>query len=266
MAAGLIGAAVGLIGDALAPYALISSPMRSIGTIVPDVAISEGHTDDLAITDHPVETGAAISDHAFKIPSRVIMRCGFSNSTAGTEGYVQQVVQLFDSLQVSRNLIDVYTGKKFYRNMLVERLAHETDEGTENSLILIVGLRQVLLTQTQSRSAPKEAQAMPEKTAPTTDNGSTQMTPLSVPADSSFGLSTAGNTSFLGGGTSLIGGGDVEIGEMISFDPANPSTTYVTPGSGESFSGPLFAPGDTGNTALFGRYPSAFDAKGFSLF
>lgn len=251
-----------LIGDLLAPYALISSPLRSIGTIVPDVIISEGHTDDLAITDHPVETGAAISDHAFKIPSRVVMRCGFSNSTAETEGYVQQVVQLFDSLQASRDPIDVFTGKKFYRNMLVERLAHETDENTENSLILIVGLRQVLLTQTQTAGASKDSQAMPQKTASTTDGGTVQLTPLDNPS----GFSTAGNTSFLDGGGGIVTGPTADIGEMISFDPANPSTTYVTPGSGESFSGPLFAPGDPSNIARFGRYPSAFDAKGNSLF
>lgn len=263
MAVGLLASvAVGLIGDALAPYALISSPLRSISTIIPDVVIDEVHTDDLAITDHPVETGAAISDHAFKIPSRVQMRCGFSNSSAGTEGYVQSVYQALLALQARREPFDVFTGKRVYRNMLLERVAVETNEASENTLMVIAGLREIILTRTQTAGASKDSQAMPEKTASTTDGGTTQMTTLDNPS----GFSTAGNTSFLGGGTGLTTGGDVEIGEMISFDPANPSTTYVTPGSGESFSGPLFASGDTSNIATFGRYPSAFDAKGASLF
>jgi len=251
-----------LIGDLLAPYALISSPMRAIATIVPNVVIDEIHTDDLAITDHPVEDGAAISDHAFKIPSRVQMRCGWSNSTAGTEGYVQSVYQSLLALQATRQPFDVFTGKRAYRNMLLERVAVETSETSENTLMVVAAMREVILTRTQTAGASRDTQAMPQKTAESTDNGTTQLVPLDNPS----GFSTAGNTSFLGGGSSLVTGPTADIGEMISFDPANPSTTYVTPGSGESFSGPLFAPGDTSNTALFGRYPSAFDAKGNSLF
>lgn len=233
MATGLLGAAAGLIGDALAPYALISSPMRAIGSIIPDVVISEGHSNDLAITDHPVETGAAISDHAFKLPSRVIMRCGFSNSTAGTEGYVQQVVQMFKSLQASRDPIDVLTGKEFLQGMLVERLAYETDENTENSLILIVGLRQIILTQTQTTGASKASQAMPEKTAVSTDIGTVQLipgAPIAPPVPSTSG-------------------------SLTLFDPANPSATFVAVSDLELSSA----------VPAFGR-PDAFDAKGASLF
>lgn len=76
-------------------YALISSPVRVIGTIIPDVVVEEHHRDQLVITDHPVERGAAISDHAFKLPVEVEIRCGFSNSSAGIEGYVQAVYQEF---------------------------------------------------------------------------------------------------------------------------------------------------------------------------
>jgi hypothetical protein len=50
---------------------------RNIGMIVPSVVVSEKHTDKLEITEHPVETGAAISDHAYKSPSEVIMDVGF---------------------------------------------------------------------------------------------------------------------------------------------------------------------------------------------
>lgn len=39
---------------------------RKIGMIVPSVVVSEKHTDTLEITEHPVEVGAAIADHAYK--------------------------------------------------------------------------------------------------------------------------------------------------------------------------------------------------------
>jgi soluble lytic murein transglycosylase-like protein len=49
---------------------------RKIGMIIPDVVVSEKHSDTLEITEHPVETGAAISDHAYKRPSEVVMEVG----------------------------------------------------------------------------------------------------------------------------------------------------------------------------------------------
>ena len=57
-----------LIGDAGAPpYALISPtvPFRNIGGIFPDVTTEEIHRDELQITQHPVETGAPVTDHCF---------------------------------------------------------------------------------------------------------------------------------------------------------------------------------------------------------
>lgn len=43
----------------------------SIGDIVLDAELSEGHTSDLRITDNPVESGAAVSDHAVLEPKSV---------------------------------------------------------------------------------------------------------------------------------------------------------------------------------------------------
>ena len=61
-------------------YAMILGGSRQIGTIIPEVVIEEMHRDRLIITDHPVESGAAISDHAFKMPVEVDMRVGWSDS------------------------------------------------------------------------------------------------------------------------------------------------------------------------------------------
>lgn len=62
---------------------ILIKPQRSIGPIVAQVTIQEVHQDTLEITDHPVEMGAVISDHAFKRPAELIITCAWSNSPSG---------------------------------------------------------------------------------------------------------------------------------------------------------------------------------------
>lgn len=57
-------------------------PQRNIGPFVAQVTLEERHIDELAITDHPVESGAVITDHAYPLPSEVTIRCGWSDSPA----------------------------------------------------------------------------------------------------------------------------------------------------------------------------------------
>ena len=47
---------------------LLISTQRSFAGIIPHVVLEEAGDDELRITDHPVEIGAAITDHAFKMP------------------------------------------------------------------------------------------------------------------------------------------------------------------------------------------------------
>lgn len=42
--------------------------------------LREVHRDDLEISEHPIEQGAAIADHAFKRPAEVVIECAWSNS------------------------------------------------------------------------------------------------------------------------------------------------------------------------------------------
>lgn len=63
-------------------------PNASARLIIPQAAIEEVHHDELMITDHPVERGSNISDHAYKLPAEVIIRYGFSNSPSTNQGGV----------------------------------------------------------------------------------------------------------------------------------------------------------------------------------
>ena len=156
--------------------ALVTHPNpRLIGTIIPDIVIEEIGHDQLQITEFPVETGAPISDHAYKRPPEIIMRCGFSNSTAQSEGYVQEVYALFLALQAQLQPFNVTSGKRQYQNMLISSLLVTTDQQSEYALNIIVGLKMVIITSTSGGGASSDpsTQAMPEQTSAVQSSGPT---------------------------------------------------------------------------------------------
>lgn len=157
------------------------STTRNIGGFVADCTISEEHTDEITITDHPVEQGANISDHAYIDPVKVVIRVGYSNSSTNAGGdstYVRTQYQNFLTLQKSRQPFDIITGKRKYSNMLIQSLATTTDASTENSLVLTVTCREVLIATVSTTTVPAADQhATPQQTAPVTSGGSVTPTP-----------------------------------------------------------------------------------------
>jgi len=161
------------------------APKRAIGPIVADATLQEQHEDILTITEHPVEQGAAITDHAFKQPARLRVTCGFSNSSfqAGySSSYVNDMYSRFLQLQASRTLLDVYTARRQYTNMLIESLGLSTDIDTENSMIISVSLKQLILVQTETVTVPPNSvQKAPQATGSTTNTGTLQPQPVVNP-------------------------------------------------------------------------------------
>uniref|UniRef100_A0A3B0M200 Dit-like phage tail protein N-terminal domain-containing protein n=1 Tax=Arsenophonus endosymbiont of Trialeurodes vaporariorum TaxID=235567 RepID=A0A3B0M200_9GAMM len=138
-----------------------SQRSRKIGLLMPDVVISEKHHDTLEITDHPVELGAKIADHAYKRPAEVTMEVGFSSGGSlldfrdtrqvGIELGLSapEIYQQILALQASRQPFDVITGKRKYQNMLIRAIEVTTDKHTETVLMVILTLRELNITQTQ---------------------------------------------------------------------------------------------------------------------
>lgn len=179
--------------------------------IIPDATIEEVHTDDMDITDHPVEQGVTISDHAYKRPAEVIITAGWSDSpnnsgwetqlvgaAANSNSAIQAVIsaaelangvasvlsggsggsasasayaQLLD-MQANRTLFTIYTGKRTYQNMLIKSLATTTDQKTENSAVIRIGCRQILMAQTQTVTVSDSSNmANPENNGSTVNYG-----------------------------------------------------------------------------------------------
>lgn len=164
------------------------------------ITVEEIHHDELEITEHPVEQGAAIADHAFKRPAEVVIRCAWSNSPSANRGLigtavglgatiggpivgnllaagqtfkaaqsllsgndaaqVKAVYQQLLELQESREPFDVFTGKRIYKDMLFRSLTVETTQKTENSLAVVAVLRQVIIVTTQEVSVPVNSDAL----------------------------------------------------------------------------------------------------------
>ncbi|HIH5172594.1 TPA: phage baseplate protein [Klebsiella pneumoniae] len=137
--------------------------------IVPSVVISERHSDTLEITEHPVEVGAAISDHAYRRPYEVVMQVGFAGGgslldlldttsfgvSAGLSP--KDVYQNLLDLQNSRVPFDVVTGKRIYTNMLIRAIEVTTDRTSENVLSAVLTLREVIITSSTTKQVAAKA-------------------------------------------------------------------------------------------------------------
>jgi hypothetical protein len=204
-----------LIGDLIGNVALIQSGQRDIGGLYPHIVIEEVHEDRLQITQHPIETGTPVTDHAFPVPYTVEIRCGWSNSTAASEGFVQAVYQQLLALQAARQPFAIKTGKRSYTSMLMASVGVKTDPDSEFALMVVVLAQQIVITGTQ-----------------TTGNSTSPMT------DGTNAIGATGSGTVTGSVT-VDGGADPAPSTSVSpdatgavtwpNDPAATGTLYLTP-------------------------------------
>jgi hypothetical protein len=174
------------------------SPLRSVGAIIADVTVRESGIDRLTITQHPVEYGASITDHAFKEPCELTIQVGFSDS-GNYDGYASDAYAEFLALQQTLYPVDVYTGKRFYPNMMPTVLATETDETSEHVLNLTVSMKEIIFVVLSTSTLPPSSdQASPQDTASPANAGQQQLQPTTSQDNS---LLNQGMTNLgLGGG------------------------------------------------------------------
>lgn len=173
------------------------------------IPIIEEHRDELIITEHPVEQGATITDHAFKMPAMLTMRIGWSTSmpannpnslgnltgvsalsalplptfagfwSTSSDAAINSIYQTLQMLQVTRTLLTIATARRLYQNMLLQGLTLENDEKTEHALLVTCVLKEVILVSTQVVAAPVNAtaNALPGSQNPTQPQGGQQTSP-----------------------------------------------------------------------------------------
>jgi len=186
-----MGQTLGLVqaGIQLGIEAILVKPKRGLGPFSAFVTLEEQHEDELMLTEQPVEIGARITDHSYKMPPKVTIKCGWSNSPASSnivgsllgavtgtiagvgnilsalperiqpnmstfggnsKNQVKDIYSKLLVLQESRVPFDVFTGKRSYTNMLLKSLRVDTDRESENTLMVTATLQQVLLVRVTS--------------------------------------------------------------------------------------------------------------------
>lgn len=149
-------------------------PTRSLGEIHFDVVIEENHEDNLEITEHPVEQGAEVNDHAYKKAMSVTLYAGISNAGQTDHRAVEFYEKILE-LQAKRKPFDIITGKRQYENMLIEGLTETTDLNTENALLLTIHCREVNIVETQTTGVPPRSRHKNgAKTGDVSDKGQKQ--------------------------------------------------------------------------------------------
>lgn len=179
---------------------IITFVPKTIGPVTVGCTIEEAHQDEMQITEHPVEKGAQINDHAFKLQPEVTIQCGWSNAdfaaligtlesifTGGglpSADYISTVYSQLLALQETRQPFDVVTSMRMYRDMLFKSLRVVKDQKTGEALSVTATLKQIRIVQTQATTLPpKENQADPQATAETQNTG----TKAAMPATPSPG-------------------------------------------------------------------------------
>lgn len=182
-----------------------SPVQRRIGSLIAQVTIEEDHEDEVVVTDHPVEQGSTISDHAYKMPALLRIQAGWSNSPSptnagllfipgnivnsikataaafsGTSNYSADIYDQWLALQVISmvNPITVVTGKRSYDNMVITRVRETTNADTENCVIIFAELKRVNIVSTQTLIIPVAGSlANPSANTPVQDTGGKSLLP-----------------------------------------------------------------------------------------
>jgi hypothetical protein len=166
------------------PQTTVIQPIkRGLANIVADVVISEEHEDESVITKHPVEEGAVISDHAYDQPAEVTLTYGWSmtsslNNDNEGDAFLRNVYQSLLQLKSQRIPFKIFTGKRLYQNMLIQRIHVTTERGTENFLYVMINCQEVLMATTQTVQISDAAvQTLPSKTGPDQEQGPVNLQP-----------------------------------------------------------------------------------------
>lgn len=127
----------------------------ALGKFIFDAYFSIEHNTNLTITEHPVQTGANISDHAYMEPKELTFDIGMSdvmksiidgqfmdNASRGVSAYT-----VLRKLQEQRLPIQAVTRLGVYQNMMVSTITTTDNNSTANGLRATVTLKEIFVVQ-----------------------------------------------------------------------------------------------------------------------
>jgi hypothetical protein len=116
-----------------------------------DAVIRIDHAQQIRTTDHPVQSGASISDHALILPAKVVMEIGMSDAMdayapgvwTGNPSKSVSAYQTLVALQQGRQPLTVNTRLATYTNMLIELIQTPDTKETRTGLKATITFKQI---------------------------------------------------------------------------------------------------------------------------
>lgn len=122
-----------------------------------DAYLSMEHTSKLRITEHPVQTGASITDHAYLEPRELTIEVGMSDVASsivpsqftGSWSRSVKAYEVLRELQAQRIPVQVLTRLGLYKNMMIESLSVPEDNKTLYGFRASINLKEILVAETR---------------------------------------------------------------------------------------------------------------------
>lgn len=136
-----------------------------IGAIEIDCIVSEQHAGEVEITEHPVEDGSAIADHArpkammltlegivtnTPITPEQAQRAGLDGVVGHAAGRYQTVWQQMMALKDAATLLTIVTNLCTYDNMVIQSLTAPRDRTTGDALRFTMQLKQIRIVKNKT--------------------------------------------------------------------------------------------------------------------
>ena len=120
-----------------------------------DAVFSAAHSLSVAVTDHPVQSGAAVADHAYVEPETVTLEIGVSDAmtnaaviAGASESRSVSAFQKLREIALARRPVSLITRLGTYSNMLVSSVSAEESADTMAALRAEITLKALNLVQT----------------------------------------------------------------------------------------------------------------------
>lgn len=129
-----------------------SSANKAIGELEIDVVTSEVITFSSETTDHPIESGADITDHTINKPVQIKMSCvvGGSNLTnwedKRADGY-----EALKALRDARTPISVVTGLEVFTNMIITDIQIDRSVSNSSNLSFEIMFKNITIVESQKK-------------------------------------------------------------------------------------------------------------------
>ncbi len=137
--------------------------LASVDDIVFDASLQETHRSSARITDHPVESGATISDHVIIDPEELTLSVVVSNTPTVSilevpsieQNRAETAYQDLLAKKAARVAVEVTTTLRIYENMILTDVSCTRDANTGNIVMLSLSLREIRTATSATIAGPE---------------------------------------------------------------------------------------------------------------